>query len=482
MEGKYNRVKHFDEHTLELLVLGDPRAKKHEKQIAGHIAECAGCRSIFEEIRQYYVDVERERAKSISSPPLSAQRSLIRSRNELEPYFNSPYAEVVSYTEVKAPTLWRRVGDYGRNHPVASSFFAVAFLAIVGSLLMFVRTYKGQPGYYYYNTKLNRLEIYSSSNHYLWSLPAFDIQEDEKFENEHNAHETVITDLKGDGRKEIITAVPLRGDSNSRRLRVYDANGDLKKTFSFTDKEITFRGERYYTSFVPVFVISERMPGGSSNLFVYSDNGRSPAFLERLDANLNVIGKYWHYGDFAPYSIGPLHNGAREIMITGIDDIDEMSGRKFEFVAMLDPARIVGEKESRETPGFGFEPSDAELYYIKLPKSSLEAAEAVGGTPRMLKESTDSLIQIQVESGRDNTLPGYWGFDFIFLTDDMVVRDVKYTEPTPLTFEALKKQGKVHGSFDESYLEDLKKGVRYWDGREWVKTPTKIEHSEIAVN
>ena len=57
---------------------------------------------------------------------------------------------------------------------------------------------------------------------------------------------------------------------------------------------------------------------------------------------------------------------------------------------------------------------------------------------------------------------------------DLKVMEVKFTSVTLETYATLKTEGKVHGTFDKEYLEDLKNGVEYWNGQEWVKEATEI--------
>lgn len=44
--------------------------------------------------------------------------------------------------------------------------------------------------------------------------------------------------------------------------------------------------------------------------------------------------------------------------------------------------------------------------------------------------------------------------------------------------EELRRQGKITSTLDQAYLENLRQGVRYWDGSQWVKQVTKVKHAE----
>ncbi|HEY9165684.1 MAG TPA: hypothetical protein VIS48_05930 [Candidatus Kryptonia bacterium] len=474
-------MKHIEEHVLELLVLGEPSAVKLEKEIRAHLDECLGCRAIYSEIHAYYDDVKREYAKS-NEPHKSTASAIVPRKREVEPYLEPVHTSDVVLSEVTVPTIWRRVGNFTRSHPAVSFFFGVMLITL---LVIGVRSFikvSENPSYFYYNTKTNDVDIYSSDDKLLWSIPAYDAAIYKYNDASLDLHQTILADLNGDGKNEVITTAQPRNGQKPSHMRMYDWKGNLLQSFIFKVRNVTFRGEHYYSPFEPDKLLSIRMPDGINNLFVYATGGRSPSFLARLDYNLNVIGKYWHYGNFTPFSIDVKHHGTQEIAITGTDDLHDMSGGKFNFLAILDPSKIIGDKECLETPGFGFEPSEAELYYIRFPKSDIETSQAVGGRSYVMRQTGDSLIHVKVQSVPDDALSGSWGFEFLFYEGDMSVRDVKFASPTPETFETLKKEGKVRGVFGMHYLQALKKGVEYWNGARWVHVPTMIQRGPFAAN
>lgn len=469
-------MKHIDEHTLELLVLGDPIVRSKEAEIRAHLVDCIGCNAIYEEMRSYYEDVKGEFSDA-SRPSPGSSKAIAVQRKTIEPYFEPIESDAMVLSEVGKPTLWHRLGSFGRGHPVMSSSFAVVFLALlVFGVKSFIK-FPENPSYYYYNTNTNAVDIYSSSDKLLWSINAFDVSGVRSSESDRNVHETIVADLNGDGKNEVITTVLPRSGDYPNHLRMYDWESNLVKSFIFKDSRIMFKNQHYDSPFNAGELLSVKMPGGGNDLFVYFTNGRSPSFLARLDGSLKVIGKYWHYGNFFPFPLEMYRKGVQEVAITGTDDMNDMSGGKFNFVAILDPTKIVGDKESPETRGFGFGASGAEQYYIRFPKSDIETAQAVGGRSEVLRQSNDSLIHVRIESAFGSALPGSWGFEFLFNERDMSVNEVKFASPTPETFETLKKEGKVHGVFDARYLQAMKKGVEYWDSKSWVKTPTGIRQN-----
>lgn len=469
-------MKHIDEQTLELLVLADIKAKKHERQIRKHLAGCVGCANIHAEIRDYYENIRLEGSDAPSLKTVMAQRSHVRNRGGLEPYFAPPETEVVKYTEVRSPSVWQRVGRYGSQHPVITSTFAFAVLAAAITLYSVFAVSRGNIGYYYYNTSGHRLEAYSVSNKLLWALPAFNLPQTTNAGNRMNTTLTTVADLGNNGKNDIVTVMSIGDEAPRAGIKVIDSRGDVVKKFTFGNLNVAYRGVHYDTPFGPVAIFKEHMPDGKLNLFVTGNDVRSPTFLARLDSHLRVIGKYWHYGSINAYPVDGYDGSPKEIVVTGCHDVDDIEGKDYDFMSILDPSKLVGDQESSATPGFGLKTSSAELYYVRFPLTDLERATGKRLTVALEREPRDSVLYVGLTSDANMAAPKAFGFDYVFRRKDMSVREVKFIMPAVRTYAEFKREGKVHGTFDERYLENLKDGVRYWDGKEWVKKATRIRH------
>ena len=443
-----------------------------------HLAECEGCRKTFENIGRYYEDVKREYAKA-SGLRKSTSKVIVPARKHLEQYFEPMKSGGIVLSEVTIPTLWRRARDFASIHPVASSLagFILAIGLLIGSEL--IKRPDKNPSYFFYNQGSNSLDVYNRSDKLLFSMAAYDIKGQKRYEEDMDACQSIITDLSGKGDNEVITGVIPRRGLFPDVLRAYDGTGHLITSVPSPGPHIAFKGQGYDAPFQPGGLVYLSTPESARGLFAYYGNGRSPSVLLRLDDKLQVVGSYWHYGNFAPHLISS-ETGKPEIAIAGMNDLDDMRGNKYNFLAILDPSKITGQRESRLTPGFGFAKSDAEIYYVKFPKSSIEIAEGIGGQARITRGSGDDLIHYYVASLKDLGRTGAWEFEFVISVNGMEVREVKFSSPTPETFEALKKEGKVRGVFGPAYLGELKKSVRYWDGSKWVDFPTKIHPIDLA--
>jgi hypothetical protein len=62
----------------------------------------------------------------------------------------------------------------------------------------------------------------------------------------------------------------------------------------------------------------------------------------------------------------------------------------------------------------------------------------------------------------------------------MKVLDVKSTSWTNIYYDNLAETEKVIGKIDQQYLNNLKNGVTYWDGKKWRKEVVKVKN-EITI-
>ena len=472
-------MNHLSEHTLELFVLGGGKDAVLRKQVEEHVAICRGCNRLLESIKTYYEEAEAEARKPVRNSALKAGRLPARRRKEAEGFLVSPVSEPPAYIEVRVPTIWRRIHKFSRENRAVSAFAVLAFAAVTYLLLSYAFRDDPNPAYCYLDTAKHQLEVYNAGNKLLWELPSFWTA----FNTGPGADNAAIADLDRDGRNELITCLPIGSETQPMNLKVFDSRGKLAGKFSFPKTPISYDGDSYHEPLGFSAVSTETLPDGSVDLLVTSNDRRSPSLVARLDSRLKIIGEYWHYGTFSayPYSTGDKLDN--RLLLAGSDDAEDMKGKDYSFAAVLDPLKITGKTESSVTPGFGMRISPAEIYYIRFPLTDLGKAlgQRCFASPDGLVG--DSLMYISVKSSRaiPTTIAAprnAFGFEYIFDVKTMRVRQVKFLTPTEQTYAELKREGKVHGTFNQRYLDNLMHGVRYWTGSKWVKEPTKVKHGE----
>ena len=461
---------HIDQHILELYVLGSKDVLRRRASIDRHLVECAGCRSLVDEMREYYGDVDRkysDRAKDVS-----ISEHVLTKRNVAIPSL---------FTPVAAPVL-RREGAVGevrwfiRQHPFLSASSGVFLLGALALLASFVvkspfedRTLVS----FKYNVGENTLEALNGDNDVLWKKPSVDVTRTVSSEGQYRIHKTLVAELDEDGKNELLTIVPLwdtRRSDWAEGLRVFNSDSDLIWESQFNRS--THYGDRLYAAdYNPVdMLVDKRKAEKGQDVLVALCNNRSPYFLARFDHRGMLVGEYWHFGQLARISSFTAQPGEKPlILLAGINDMDDATNRSFPVVVAIDPNELNGQTESSVTRGFGYPKSKAEVFYVRLPRTdiadALETSEAV--TVRMKGDGSTARFCVSTSERV--------GLEYVF-SSSMEVMEVKPFSGFEALHASLASEGKIRSVYGPAYLENLKKGVRYWDGKEWRKEVTRLQH------
>lgn len=475
-------MQHIDQKILELYVLNDETTVQQRETIEAHLAECAGCRELAARMEDMYSGFfatleEEKKDNSSASVPARIKKSLIQQTA-------SPLQEIRANYEIERSPI-RRVAYFAKQHPIVSStmsLFVVGFFALLGlQLFSATENVDDNPSYYRYSPD-NKLEVYNKNNELLWSAPSDELEETRKQEHQHISKRTLITDINNDGKNEILTTLVFSGEGNkSPTLKVYSSAGNALTEYSIPDTSLNFRNIHYDVNFSFSFISTFKTSAEQENILATVGCGRSPIFLARFDKQLNLIGTYWHFGTISPIQIDLNNDGVKEIILGGRNDIDDDKNRDFAFLTLLNPENIVGNVEASDTRGFGLPTSKAEIATIRFPISSIEKIEMFRALPRTIAFENEELFSLQLNVSSDDNAIEFFGFTYSFKKSDLSVIDIKYNTATARVFDNLKKQGKIKGTFDKAYLDNLKKGVEYWDGDRWVKKPTLILHPPITL-
>lgn len=464
---------HIDEHILELYLLGDEKALRQKEVIERHLSECLGCRELAQSMQSFYADVKAGMEESVEIAPPSVT-SIVRTHDAAsQGLWHKPKLPVAarwSVLERWSPSIlksfWLRAGNYAYQRPVAASMVS---LAIIGALIFFVKinvstAFKdSRPGYFNYNTGQNKIEIYNSRNDLLWSIPSYNLA---KILKDQIVPQTYIVDLDNDGSKEIVTGLPV-GSQHLRVLSVFNADGSRRFQFDFPTEEISFRNVKY--SLKPE--VCQIVPVSHSNaktydIIVESVTGRSPNFIARISSTGILLGKMWHFGGMSSLAADTLFRKPK-ILVGGLDDVDEEQGERRGIVYLIDPEKIVDETESLASCGFGFPTASCESIIVQFPSSDMNKALHLGQTVSSISRNGQHEFIFSVWSYPDPTLIGSY-FQF-FSDDSLKFKEVKPSDTNAPIHANLKAQGKIHSTLDQKYHENLKNGVRYWNGTSWQK-------------
>ena len=211
-------MQHFDEHTLELFVLGSRKVDSRHGEIESHLTECSGCRAMVEELRAIHADLANELESE--EAPVSQERSLAHRRQHLARYSEEGGAPM-RYTP---RTPMQKVRYFIVRYPVAAAVAGISFAAIFIGLGMLMSIPFKQasatdeiivldrnPAFSNYNDASATLEILNADHQVLWFKKSPEIRAAREEERARNIERTVIRDLDGDGNNEVITTIHVLG-------------------------------------------------------------------------------------------------------------------------------------------------------------------------------------------------------------------------------------------------------------------------------
>jgi hypothetical protein len=465
-------MNHFDEHILELYVLNSPKVNDRREEISAHLKECAGCRLLVEEIASFHGELSEEmKHRAVESEAEST--ALIKKHSDVVPYER--------WVSLPPPdnTALQKFRRFVYHHPFATTIGSFGLAAVLFAVINVAITKKDtNPAYVHYNTKTDFIEVYNKNDEELWQLPSISLEGNWKDEREFNTKQTVVTDLDGDGANEVVSTVLLNAETPDRIgvLRVYDPKKRLLwmkqfvESFSYLNRQYS----PYFTA--TVLNIADFLGNGKKEIIVSVGNtDRSPFIISRFDANGKELGQYWHFGHIGhTYEAMLSQNKKRVIIACGTNDTPDTVRDEFPVVAVLDPTKIVGEKKSTASQGFDLPYSDAELLYIRFPESDMNESLLISSFVEFMVRENEQTLQFNVRANLPSG--GEFRFHYFFSIEDMRILYVKSNSNTDRLHDHLVQEGKLKGKLDQSYLENLKNGVRYWDGKEWRKEVTIVQY------
>lgn len=456
---------HPDEQTLELFAVGSRRLGEHDVDVREHIAECPDCRRIVEEKREFYAgvgsvlkDIAEDKSDTVLGLP-SASLPTLRQRP----------ATLSTLPGERLP-FHQEAARFFRHHPVVSSGGLLAGLALLGWLIVTPRQFAGpdaDPSYARVNLTNSSIEVFNKSDQPIWSKPVASPHH-VKVELDRNLTVVDVLDVEGDGHHEVATTLPLLGDTE------YDAHGFPYVRFFSGDKkllsairlghEVSFGGRKYADQFGYDGLASSQSSDEARQLLVaIGSHFRSPSVVAVIEKGMKISGEYWHYGHLtSPVSVRGLRGkNSAVILVFGQNDAADSAGIQYPVMAVLDPQRISGMTESHLSRGFGYPACPGEIAYVRFPVP--DVAAVVHGTATRIRPMYRGNTQISLI------------VEFTSIQIEYVFSlELKPISARPLPGFAeihaqLVKEGKIHSTYSEEYIRDLREGVRFWDGKEWTR-------------
>ena len=454
---------HFDEKTVELIVLDSESVRHIRADFFRHIDTCQSCRMLYADISEFY--------QRLSGPQRLPEQTTPSGRSlQIRPQFGLPAARHIVGDR---PAVVRFIANHRASVVSAGSITIVAVLA-------FLFTLRSSPSaknahHVEFEDALHEAVIYSEHGDMLFKIPIPAGYTVSTWRFVDSTPSTVVTDMDGDGRMEIVTMIPVIDDDRAVRnvLRVFRSDGSVAWERSLGEA-LTYKGEVFSENFqLKGMAIRDFDGDGRKEVIIGAAHYHSPCILYRLDADGNEIGQYRTFGHVSHiYPTDLEFDGSTEIIVCGQLDTRDFGRRA--IIAALNPKEIVGKSEATFAPGFGLPPSAAERFVLRLPWSHIDSALS-NPKPRVTSIHHESPSEIRLVVGTEFESSAAQ-IEYA-LSRDFMPLQVQWTDGAREAHANLLSRRMVKGELSLLRAENLVKSVDFWDGARWtrdLKRPPKL--------
>jgi hypothetical protein len=208
----------------------------------------------------------------------------------------------------------------------------------------------------------------------------------------------------------------------------------------------------------------------------FGHHERYPNVVVKLDALTGALqGEYWHAGNIENMAVRDFdHDGIDDIFLTNTSMFDGSVP-----LVVVDPRAVGG--SAPMPPGLKLDaiPPGTEKYYLLLPRSGLEKSPGFLSTAgEALYFKSDSLLEVIVyDRFKDGT-----AFALKYYFDpSMRCVDVYASEPNLAYYRKLQQEELTKRPIDRRFLDEMRAGIRYWDGDRFVSEPVPNSRYHDAV-
>jgi len=270
----------------------------------------------------------------------------------------------------------------------------------------------------------------------------------------------IIKDTNGDGHKEVLFTAKIKDESGEGIVFCFDRRGREMWRFR-AGRPIRFGRQDYADFIIRGFEANDLDNDGRQEVIVISNaRGFFPSQLAVLSSDGKLLGEFWNSGQLNYIAFVDLErDGKKEIIASGQNN-EYNKG----CLIVFDAARISGSSpqsvERFISPGLS---AGTERFYVLFPGTDVDLSE-------FPKESADkfevlSNDMILVHMALSSVL-----YELSF---DLAPRIARTSHRFEEKHAVAVREGRVKSVLNDAYFDSLKRGILYWNGREWTGTPSR---------
>jgi hypothetical protein len=467
---------HLSEAILERYVLEGLRLNALQRQaIERHLQQCSLCREQHGLLEKMYASIKVGLEDAPAQQDIKCAERLFfpKRRSVFSKMLPEPREDDAVFPKllpvlqpVWAPVI-NRLTRYAQIHPLR--FASINFAAVSLLALLFIISRPAPPQPAYARAQNEFLVVYDKDGNELWKKcigREFDRETYLKKDAAIDLNDMIkVYDTDDDGKNEVISAMGLNDSINEHNKLICFGNDQKEKwSFVFT-RPMTF-GEESISDEYNLYnlLIGDFDRNGQAEILVIARH-RSlyPSAIVKLNAgDGGYISEYWHSGALSVIKNYDLDgDGVEEILAAGQNNSYDLAA-----LVILDARRIEGHSPATESYTPRMIPAGREKYYITFPRSDLRIiSEHERNITRHIEFRSNRLIEV----GIHERIAIGWAVLMYRFDYDMKLISVDAEDAFIATHRQLETQGRLHRSVDAKYLEELRQGVRYWDGEKFVE-------------
>jgi hypothetical protein len=270
-------------------------------------------------------------------------------------------------------------------------------------------------------------------------------------------------DLNNDQKLECLFCINTQDEYKGGKLICFNQEGKVNWEF-FGGREIKFGSETFADFGIKGFDVYDLEGDGFLETILISRAvHRFPTQICVLDHKGQSLGEYWNSGHLADFCFADLNGDGRdELVIVGLNN----EYKKGSLIA-LDPLNLMGCSPQQQygyscqTLGVG-----SELYYVLFPRTEVDYLMHDVEAIRYIKILENNLFSIQM---------GFSGIIFI-LDFKLKLQNIVLSHGFKNLHSNYLREGKISSEINEDYERNLANALLYWNGQNWVSTPTMTSY------